>query len=284
MAIPPSPIPRGPVTATLNFAIPPADGSRATLWTEDATTGQPRWNYQEAAHAVAISDLRGREAEFSLDHDAFQAIAGVPPSAETAFADDESIQANYYPEVEALLLKHVPGSNKIVIFDHTVRRMRPGAPRAPVQKVHVDQLEASTKKRVHVHTTEADVLLQGRYRIINVWRPLNARPVESMPLALASAASVDPQRDIVPVDQIRPDGYVGQIGAVRYSPAHRWWYWSGMTGDERLLLECFDSASLRGDSGVKGGQVPHTAFVDPRTRPDAEGRESIEVRALVFGP
>jgi hypothetical protein len=29
--------------------------------------------------------------------------------------------------------------------------------------------------------------------------------------------------------------------------------------------------------------VPHTAFVDPRTPKGAKGRESIEVRALVYG-
>jgi len=57
-----------------------------------------------------------------------------------------------------------------------------------------------------------------------------------------------------------------------------------MTSNERLLLECFDSEAAKAGSGVKGGRVAHTAFADPRTRADAEGRESIEVRALVFGP
>lgn len=33
----------------------------------------------------------------------------------------------------------------------------------------------------------------------------------------------------------------------------------------------------------KWGRVPHTAFADPRTPSDVPGRESIEVRALVFG-
>jgi hypothetical protein len=56
-----------------------------------------------------------------------------------------------------------------------------------------------------------------------------------------------------------------------------------MTGDERVLLECFDSDSLKDGSGVQGGRVPHSAFEDPRTREGAVGRESIEVRALVFG-
>lgn len=62
------------------------------------------------------------------------------------------------------------------------------------------------------------------------------------------------------------------------------YYLSGMTGDEQILLECFDSEALKDGSAVKGGRVPHSAFADPRTREGAEGRESIEVRALVFGP
>jgi len=48
-----------------------------------------------------------------------------------------------------------------------------------------------------------------------------------------------------------------------------------MKNNERLLLECFDSE--------KNGRVPHTAFVDPRSPKGARERESIEVRALVFG-
>lgn len=48
-----------------------------------------------------------------------------------------------------------------------------------------------------------------------------------------------------------------------------------MQNDERLLLQCFDSE--------KKARVPHSAFIDPRTAPGARGRESIEVRALVFG-
>jgi hypothetical protein len=155
--------------------------------------------------------------------------------------------------------------------------------------VHIDQTASSTIKRVRRHASsaaEADALLAGRYRIINVWRPLNARPVESFPLAFASSATVR-DADVVPVEHRYPasaGGYVGQTAAIRHSPGQEWWYLSGMTGDERILLECFDSEALREGSGVQGGRVAHSAFEDPRTRKGAEGRESIEVRALVFGP
>lgn len=279
-----SQIPRGDVTATLNFYSPPADGAAPFNYVEDPPEGQPQRNFDAESHPVVIHDARGRESSFTLDNDAFAIIRNVEPSAETEFADDSSIQEKYYPELERLLLDHVPGSTKVVFFDHTIRRARPGADRAPVTRVHIDQTAASAALRVKRHLgDEAERLLQARYRIINVWRPLNKAPVESFPLAFASSATLADE-DVVPVEHRYRNGYIGQTAGIKYSPSQQWWYLSGMTGDERILLECFDSEALKEGSGVKGGRVAHTAFEDPRTRPDAPGRESIEVRALVFGP
>ncbi|KAK1761475.1 hypothetical protein QBC47DRAFT_30085 [Echria macrotheca] len=278
-------IPRGPVTGNLNFFRPPADGSAPFNHVDTPPAGLPQRNFGDATHPVLITDIRGSESNYTLDNDAFAAIQSVPPSAEKDFVSDDSIRANYYPEVERLLLDHIPGSHKVVLFDHTIRRTDPSAPRSPVQRVHIDQTPASAEQRVrrHLSPDEAEKLLQGRYRIVNVWRPLNKGPVESFPLAFASSATLE-DADVVPVEHRYNSGYRGQTAAIKYNPGQKWHYLSGMTGDERLLLECFDSEAAKDGSGVKGGRVAHTAFEDPRTRPDAEGRESIEVRALVFGP
>ncbi|TPX13178.1 uncharacterized protein E0L32_006378 [Thyridium curvatum] len=284
MAVHPDPVPRGPVRAQLNYYTPPPDGSRPHNYVEPAE-GQPQRNFAQQAHAVDIADIRGRESDFqSLDRDAFQVLRGLAPSAERSFADDASIRERYYPEVEELLLSHIPGASRVHLFDHTIRRTDPKSPRAPVTYVHIDQTARSVEQRVRRHMgDEADALLRGRYRIVNVWRPLNKGPVETFPLAFASSASLD-DADVVPVEHRYPNGYTGETASIRYNPGQKWYYLSGMTGDERILLECFDSEAFKAGSGVQGGRVPHTAFVDPRSRPDAEGRESIEVRALVFGP
>lgn len=285
----PSSVPRGPVTAKLNFSHPPPPGVQAFNWVDKAPEGQPLRNLTLDTRPVPITDIRGRESEFTLDKDAFQVIPNVPASAEESssgsnFTDDASIAANYYPEVEKLLLDAIPGSTRVFIFDHTIRRADPNAHRKAVQQVHIDQTPYSAVLRVKRHMgDDADALLQGRYRIVNVWRPLNKNPVESMPLGFASSSSLQAQ-DIIPVEHRNLGGYIGQTAAIAYNPSQRWYYLSGMTGNERLLLECFDSEGLKEGSGVAGGRVPHTAFEDPRTRADAEGRESIEVRALVFGP
>ncbi|KAG5972978.1 hypothetical protein E4U55_000687 [Claviceps digitariae] len=279
-------VPRGDVTASLNYYAPPKDSSAAPFnYVGTPPPGQPERNYSDSPQPTLIHDLRGSETTPTLDHDAFQILQDLPPSSETSFTDDASIQANYYPEVEALLLASIPGSRKIHIFDHTIRRADPSAPRNPVLRVHIDQTAPSVQKRVRRYfpdQQQAHQLLQQRHRIVNVWRPLNSRPVESFPLAFASSASLQDQ-DVVPIEHRYPDGYVGQVAAIRHNPGQKWYYLSGMTACETLLLECFDSESLKPGSKI-GGRVPHTAFVDPRTREGAEARESIEVRALVFGP
>lgn len=274
-------IPRGDTIAVLNYFKPPEDGSVPFNYVETQPDGQVQRNFGDFDMDVPVHDIRGHESEYTLDKDAFKVVSNLPESAERNFVEDESIKKNYYPEVEKLLLDHVAGSHKIFIFDHTIRRSNPDAPRAPVNKVHIDQTTKSATQRVRHHLPdEAEKLLQGRYRIINIWRPLNG-PVQANPLGFASSETTE-DRDVIPVEHRYPDR-TGETAGIRYNKNQKWHYLSGMRNDERLFLECFDSNALNSDE-VKGGRVPHTAFKDPRTPADAVGRESIEVRALVFGP
>jgi hypothetical protein len=275
-------IPRGDAIVTLNYFKPPEDGSVPFNFVEPQPEGQPQRNFGNFDVQVLIHDIRGGESQYTLDNDAFQVVSDLPESAERDFVDDESIEKNYYPEVEKLILDHVPGTDKVFIFDHTIRRSTPGAPRAPVTRVHIDQTVKSATQRVHHHLPEeAEKLLQGRYRIINIWRPLNG-PVQANPLGFASSSTLKDE-DLIPVEHRYPDR-TGETAGIRYNPGQKWHYLSGMRNDERLFLECFDSEARKPGTKVLGGRVPHTAFQDPRTPEGAVGRESIEVRALVFGP
>jgi len=275
-------IPHGDTIVTLNYFRPPEDGSTPWNYVEKPTDGKPQRNFGDFDVKMPITDIRGRESEYTLDKDAFMVVSNVPESAERDFTDDESIRRNYYPEVEKLLLDHVPGSNKIFLFDHTIRRSSPNAHRAPVIRVHIDQTRKSATARVHQHLPEeAEELLKGRFRIINIWRPLNG-PVQANPLAFASSSSLK-EEDLIPIEHRYPDR-TGETAGIRFNEGQKWHYLSGMRNDERLFLECFDSDSSKPGTKVQGGRVPHTAFPDPRTPEGAVGRESIEVRALVFGP
>jgi hypothetical protein len=267
------PVPRGPVTAVLSFYAPPSDGAPPHNYVEPLP-GVPQRNWGDDWTEVTLNDLRGQESKFTLDDNAFDTYQNVH-SNEHDFTDDEQIKRVYYPEVEKLLMDNVQGAKRVVLFDHTIRR--PTGNRNPVMRVHIDQTPWSAAERIRRHVSdEAEALLQGRYRIINVWRPLNG-PVMGFSLAVADSQAVQ-DGDLIPIEHRYPDRN-GQTAAVRYNAGQKWYYWSGMKNEDRLLLKCYDSDETVG----QWGRVPHTAFEDPRTPEGAVGRESIEVRALVFG-
>ena len=71
---------------------------------------------------------------------------------------------------------------------------------------------------------------------------------------------------------------VGETYTVLPNEGHKWYYLREQTPGEVMLIKCFDSKT-----DGRARRVPHSAFVDDGFV-DEEGRESIEVRALVFHP
>ena len=142
------------------------------------------------------------------------------------------------------------------------------------ERVHIDQTYNASVERVKYHLPEeADRLLKGRVRIINVWRPIH-HPVAHKPLAVSDWRYLD-ERDLVSVHFIYPHR-TGSTYSVRYNPQHKWWHLSGQTPDEVTLIKCYDSEADR------ARLTPHSAFADTSSPKEAPHRESIEVRALVF--
>ncbi|UNI18461.1 hypothetical protein JDV02_004729 [Purpureocillium takamizusanense] len=230
-------------------------------------------------HTVTITDIAGDESNYTLDGNGFQIYSRE--ANEKAFLDDDAIKSGYYRETEQLL-KEATGASRVFIFDHTIRRKLPDAgpgtrtSRGPVQRVHIDQSYSAALSRVSHHLPdESEELLKGRVQIINVWRPI--KTVERDPLALAEASSVA-ESDLVVTELIYPNRR-GETYAVRYNDGHKWFYKSGLSTDEVILIKCFDSKT-----DGRARRVPHTAFEDSGASPDAPARESIEVRALVFHP
>ena len=78
------------------------------------------------------------------------------------------------------------------------------------ERVHIDQTYDASVARVHRHLGEdADRLLKGRVRIINVWRPIH-NPVAHKPLAVSDWRYLDEKHDLVPVRFIYPDRVGGK--------------------------------------------------------------------------
>ncbi|TFK32511.1 hypothetical protein BDQ12DRAFT_692393 [Crucibulum laeve] len=268
--------------ANINYFIPPPDGVRAYRRINvDPEKGEKEQNYDTIPKNVVIENVRGKEESVTLDTAGFQFFNS--PAKHTSFTDDAEIEKEYYPE-SIELIKKLTGATRVVLFDHTVRRRRPGQDgrdpklRQPASIVHVDQSVAASVARVHRHLPPSDVpaLLQRRFQIINLWRPISHAALD-WPLALCDYRSVDTEKDILPVALIYPDRE-GETLGVKYNPDHKWKYLRGMTPDELVLIKCADSIQ----DGSVAVFTPHTSFEDPTTPPDTPPRESIELRALVF--
>jgi hypothetical protein len=177
-------------------------------------------------------------------------------------------------------VRDTTGATRVLAFDHNVRsatlaeRGEKGA-QPPVRFPHNDYTERSAPQRVCdlVGGEEAEALLANRFAVINTWKPIRG-PVLDTPLAVCEARSIQAD-DLVPTD-LRYRDRTGEIYSLRFSPAHRWFYFSAMQADEVLLLKCFDS-----DRG-RARFTAHSAFDHPGAPAGASPRESIEVRTLAF--
>jgi hypothetical protein len=216
-------------------------------------------------------------AAFSLDTSGF--VLAPHPTAMTDFFDAAALKAVYYPEVIALI-KALSGARRVEVFDHTLRsgdesEREARLLREPVLAAHNDYTDWSGPQRLReLIPDEAEVLLQRRFAIIQVWRAID-RPIVANPLALADARSVAPT-DLV-ISERRYPHRIGQTYRLRHNPAHDWVYFPRMQRNEALVFKVYDS-----DTSGRARFTPHTSFIDPATPADAPPRQSIEVRTLAF--
>ncbi|KAJ7692767.1 hypothetical protein B0H17DRAFT_1061124 [Mycena rosella] len=108
-------------TASIVFALPPPDGTRAYQDTT-APSGANDKNFPLDVHDVEIQNLRGIEATATLDTTGFQLYKHA--AKHNAFTSDAEIKEEYYPE-SIELLKRITGASRVVLFDHNYNLWRP---------------------------------------------------------------------------------------------------------------------------------------------------------------
>lgn len=275
---PPATAPREGVTAPLTYLVD--TGVKPVAYIPAPGEGAVRRTGTYAPYEVTIHDARPIAGELALDTHGF--ALRHHESALADFDDAQAVRETYIPEMERLV-KAATGATRVVVFDHTVRvddgidddSGRTG-PRRPARSVHNDYTVKSGPQRVRdlLGPEEAETLLQRRFAIVNVWRPIGG-PALTAPLALADAQSVTPE-DLVPLDLVYPER-TGEIYNATFSPEHRWYTFPAMRPEEVVLIKCYDSMT-----DGRARFTLHTAFDDPTTPPGAPGRRSIEVRTLAF--
>jgi len=263
------------IEATLNYLLD--TGEMPSVFTGGPGSTVVRTSSTSDPHRVLMHNGRLDTERFTLDRNGFHFIRHDTKVVD--FNNEDEVRRVYYPEMEALV-KAESGATRVVVFDHTLRTAdeedrQARKIREVVQRVHNDYTEWSGPQRVRdLLPQEADELLQRRFAIVQVWRPIR-HPVETFPLAICDARSVSP-RDFV-ISERRYPNRVGQTYAVTYNPEHRWYWFPLMRRDEALVFKVYDSLQ-----DGRARWTAHTAFDDPTASPHARPRESIEIRTLAF--
>ena len=173
------------------------------------------------------------------------------------------------------------GGKAIHIFDHTLRSdsaeiRATHKTREAAAIVHNDYTITAAHKRLKdlLGDTAAEEKLKNRFAIINVWRSI-AGPVIKSPLTCCDAQSVSEEN--VFSSERRAKDRIGELELVSHNAGHKWFYFPEMKNNEVLLIKTFDSMN-----DGRAIRSIHTAFNNVLAPKDAQPRESMESRMLVF--
>ena len=263
-----------PVQAEIDFLLPGLE--LPFTYSREVPPGAEAETARFATHAVQIQDLRDAGP---LRLDEHGAMLGHWPTRVRRFYDESHVRARYYPE-SAEFIKAALGADRVVVFDHNVRRgaaLQVQATRRdlgrPVHHAHTDFTPRSALRRLHHELGASAGEGVSRFLQVNLWRPIRA-PLRDAPLAICDGSSVRPQN--LEIVELRYPDRTGEIYYLTYDPGQRWYFASDMTVEEAWLFKNFDSAPPG-----PGSVAPHSAFTDTR-HSYVPPRESIEVRALAI--
>lgn len=259
------------VNTEINFCPP---GEEVIFYPTDRK--KSKWPFKP--HAVTIRDMRPLRDQLAFDRNGFVLIN--QDSSCKNFYDAEHVDRVYLPEICGLI-KILTGADKVIAFGTMTRTNRQSAEEGnlPAYGAHVDYGDRTVRMFATdiLGEEEAAKWLQGRYMLINVWRPITV--VKSAPFAVCDGSTIA-ETDLC-YSEVR--GGLGDPNrptlygyAVSFNENQRWFYVPEMRPDEVLCFRLFDTDS----SAVQW--AAHSAFEHPDTAPDAPPRESIEVRTIAF--
>jgi hypothetical protein len=249
-------------------------GEKVIFYPTDRAKSQ--WPYRP--QEVKIADARAVKGELSLEGNGFVLVERAP--VVTNYYDREQIDRVYLPHI-AELVRELTGADKVITFGTMLRTDAKNAAQGnlPAFGAHVDYGDY-TVRQFAIDTLgkeEAERWLEGRYVLINVWRPLTV--VRRAPFAVCDASTVA-KSDLCDSevrgglgDPNRPTLYGF---AVSFNPNQHWYYVPEMRPEEILVFKLYDSHR----DAVQW--TAHSAFAHPGISPDAPPRESIEVRTIAF--
>jgi hypothetical protein len=247
---------------------------------------------------IEVENVRRLSKPPMLDLEGYQLVNFRTTLPERHFLEsnlsenDTIIQDVYFNECRRIALQ-VTGAAEAYPYVYRVRnqeRSREHMGRFDFHKdsvpiVHVDRdtWTAPQRLRASLGAEKADMLLAKykRYGSMNVWRPIK-NVVQKWPLMLVNHQSIpdwDYDTHMIKLHSSN-DGRIATRGAknhetiLTFDARYRYMYAPDMSPDEAWLFYAFHSNPALA--------IPHSAFWDDSSAPDAPTRWSIEVRVWVF--
>ena len=295
------------------------------LTKRDTSGSDNNWiGVNKEIYEVEVSDARHLKdlGENYFDEKGFELVPSNIADLNLDFFDNHEVIQKYYPDCERVIKNFVKAKH-VFAFDHNIRsatgkkskKMIKGGQQVqgPAHIVHGDYTLTSAPERLKQlakppgkndtlssvlknsaslldKNLVSQILENGRFAIINLWRNIVHEPVEVYPLALCDASTVSP-KDLV-VFEIHYADRIGENYFAKFNPKHKWYFFSKMRNNEALLIKQWDSAGglakskgLTADYQDKNNPCTfsfHSAFEDQNTREDAPDRWSMEVRCIVI--
>jgi len=203
--------------------------------------GIRRTNIRSRSYPVTVYDICNHEEEFVLEKSGFQIVSFSLPAASWTVS---GVRDYYLPAVSSWLQEYFH-ANKVLVYAYQFRCKDNHRSDAvpwinPYMRAHADITTYSNISRLRLHLLdEAEQIMKGRYRFINVWRAISG-PEQDVPLALCDFRTVS-EEDLVGADVVFPH-YCDEGYEVRYNPEHRWFYKRAMSVDEVVMFKLWDSS------------------------------------------
>jgi hypothetical protein len=263
------------VHAEINYTS--ATGTRPQFYANDQSLDRVTRDPQ----VVPIVDCRKQLDPPTLAREGFalfECDTGVPE-----FRDAAEVARVYPAEIQQFMLE-LTGADAVVVTGPAILRFGERSSEAGTRDnsraarlVHID-VSDTTAAEFALAAAPKDSRAIRRAAQHNIWRTFSGPP-QDVPLAVCDARTISKQ-DLISADAMFDrDGKVQwsfEALLLRYSPAHRWCFFSDMTPDEVLVFKRHDTDS-REPSGV-----PHSAFSDPRAPAGCAPRASVEMRTIAY--
>ena len=242
-------------------------------------------NFAPPTTRLIIHDLRGKEKSVGLDINGFE-VHKYEGLTSNEFDDDSEEHHKHYNEIGSFLKKRL-GASRVIIFNHIFRYRGPVRPdnecdlkhKNPVFCPHADFTPTSAQLKVEAlfGEDEAKKVMQNRFQLINIWRPLGPNPIIEKPLAICDYSSIDIANDIHPLEvRGSPNTGLAYTLSCKIPNSQRWYYLSKMRSDEMFVVKMYDSNPDVAQCGF------HTAFINEHVSPSNIEQKSIEMRCLVL--